>query len=50
MLKAEKLLAELKVSMVPAGPDNERETITDKERVMFRAVGLKMKAYLQLGW
>ncbi|XP_027193155.1 CRM-domain containing factor CFM3, chloroplastic/mitochondrial-like isoform X2 [Cicer arietinum] len=49
MLKAEKLLAELKVSMVPAGPDNERETITDKERVMFRAVGLKMKAYLQLG-
>jgi len=35
--------------MVPAGPDNRRETITDEERVMFRVVGLRLKVYLQLG-
>lgn len=35
--------------MIPAGPDHDQETITDEERVMFRRVGLRMKAYLPLG-
>lgn len=47
--RAEKLLAKIDSSMVPAGPDNRRETITDEERVMFRVVGLRLKVYLQLG-
>ncbi|KAK7251613.1 hypothetical protein RIF29_34959 [Crotalaria pallida] len=47
--RAEKLLAKIEESMVPAGPDYDQETITDEERVMFRRVGLSMKAYLELG-
>ncbi|CAL5215178.1 unnamed protein product [Lathyrus oleraceus] len=47
--RAEKLLTKVDASMVPAGPDNRRETITDEERVTFRMIGLKMKVYLQLG-
>lgn len=35
--------------MIPANPDYDQETITDEERVMFRRVGLRMKAYLPLG-
>ncbi|KAI4347186.1 hypothetical protein L6164_008021 [Bauhinia variegata] len=48
-LRAEKLLAKIEASMVPAGPDYDQETITDEERVMFRKVGLRMKPYLTLG-
>ncbi|EXB56911.1 Chloroplastic group IIA intron splicing facilitator CRS1 [Morus notabilis] len=48
-LRAEKLLAKIEASMVPAGPDYDQETITEEERVMFRRVGLRMKAYLPLG-
>ncbi|KAL5161222.1 CRM-domain containing factor CFM3, chloroplastic/mitochondrial [Glycine soja] len=48
-LRAEKLLAKIEASMVPAGPDYDQETITDEERVMFRKVGLRMKPYLPLG-
>ncbi|KAF5469055.1 hypothetical protein F2P56_013155 [Juglans regia] len=48
-LRAEKLLAKIEASMIPAGPDHDQETITDEERVMFRRVGLRMKAYLPLG-
>ncbi|GLU13004.1 hypothetical protein SLE2022_296540 [Rubroshorea leprosula] len=48
-LRAEKLLAKIEASMVPATPDYDQETITDEERVMFRRVGLRMKAYLPLG-
>ncbi|XP_027341056.1 CRM-domain containing factor CFM3A, chloroplastic/mitochondrial-like [Abrus precatorius] len=48
-LRAEKLLAKIEASLVPAGPDYDKETITDEERVMFHTVGLKMKAFLQLG-
>ncbi|XP_057415744.1 CRM-domain containing factor CFM3, chloroplastic/mitochondrial-like [Lotus japonicus] len=48
-LRAEKLLAKVEASLVPAVPDDDRETITDEERIMFRSVGLTMKAYLQLG-
>ncbi|RDX73487.1 CRM-domain containing factor CFM3, chloroplastic/mitochondrial, partial [Mucuna pruriens] len=48
-LRAEKLLAKIETSLVPAGPDYDKETITDEERVMFRSVGLRMKAYLPLG-
>ncbi|XP_027359436.1 CRM-domain containing factor CFM3, chloroplastic/mitochondrial [Abrus precatorius] len=47
--RAEKLLAKIEASMVPAGPDYDQETITDEERVMFRRVGLRMKPYLPLG-
>uniref|UniRef100_A0A803P7Z9 CRM domain-containing protein n=1 Tax=Cannabis sativa TaxID=3483 RepID=A0A803P7Z9_CANSA len=48
-LRAEKLLSKIEASMIPAGPDYDQETITDEERVMFRRVGLRMKAYLPLG-
>ncbi|GMN56733.1 hypothetical protein TIFTF001_025850 [Ficus carica] len=48
-LRAEKLLSKIEASMVPAGPDYDQETITDEERVMFRRVGLRMKAYLPVG-
>jgi len=47
--RAEKLLAKIESSMVPVGPDYDQETITDEERVVFRQIGLRMKAYLQLG-
>ncbi|KAF9625577.1 hypothetical protein IFM89_024350 [Coptis chinensis] len=49
MLRAEKLLAKIEVSMIPVGPSDDQETITDEERFMFRRVGLKMKAYLPIG-
>ncbi|RYR57298.1 hypothetical protein Ahy_A05g023023 isoform B [Arachis hypogaea] len=48
-LRAERLLAKIEASMVPAGPDYDQETITDEERVVFRRIGLRMKAYLPLG-
>ncbi|KAK7320034.1 hypothetical protein RJT34_04763 [Clitoria ternatea] len=48
-LKAEKLLAKIEAYLVPSGPDCDKETITDEERVMFRSIGLRMKAYLPLG-
>ncbi|KAF6137403.1 hypothetical protein GIB67_036440 [Kingdonia uniflora] len=48
-LRAERLLAKIEISMVPASPSDDQETITDEERFMFRRVGLRMKAYLPLG-
>ncbi|XP_050375796.1 CRM-domain containing factor CFM3, chloroplastic/mitochondrial [Argentina anserina] len=48
-LRAETLLNKIESAMLPAGPDYDQETITDEERVMFRRVGLRMKAYLPLG-
>ncbi|KAJ8630669.1 hypothetical protein MRB53_023992 [Persea americana] len=48
-LKAERLLGKIEASMVPAGPSDDQETITDEERFMFRRVGLRMKPYLHLG-
>lgn len=48
-LRAEKLLAKIEASLLPVGPDYDKETITDEERVMFRKVGLRMKPYLPLG-
>lgn len=48
-LKAERILAKIVSSWVPADPDDDRETITDEERAMFRRVGLRMKAYLPIG-
>nr|KYP61574.1 hypothetical protein KK1_016068 [Cajanus cajan] len=48
-LRAEQLLAKLEASLVLAGPDHDKETITDEERIMFHSVGLRMKAYLPLG-
>ncbi|KAL9256161.1 CRM-domain containing factor CFM3, chloroplastic/mitochondrial-like protein [Drosera capensis] len=47
--RAEKLLAKIEASMMPAGPPDDQETITNEERVMFRKVGLSMKAFLPLG-
>lgn len=48
-LKAEKILAKIVESWIPAGPSDDLETITEEERVMLRRVGLKMKSYLPLG-
>ncbi|PHU24321.1 hypothetical protein BC332_09428 [Capsicum chinense] len=48
-LKAEKLLAKIVESWIPAGPSDDLETITEEERVMLRKVGLRMKSYLPLG-
>ncbi|KAJ8553438.1 hypothetical protein K7X08_024116 [Anisodus acutangulus] len=48
-LKAEKILAKIVESWIPAGPSGDLETITEEERVMFRRVGLRMKSYLPLG-
>ncbi|XP_060205565.1 CRM-domain containing factor CFM3, chloroplastic/mitochondrial [Lycium barbarum] len=48
-LKAEKILAKIVESWIPAGPSDDLETITEEERVMFRRVGLRMKSYLPLG-
>ncbi|XP_047329803.1 CRM-domain containing factor CFM3, chloroplastic/mitochondrial-like [Impatiens glandulifera] len=49
LLKAEKILAKLEASMIPVGPSDDQETISEEERSMFRKVGLKMKPYLPLG-
>ncbi|KAJ8641659.1 hypothetical protein MRB53_018353 [Persea americana] len=48
-LRAERLLAKIEASMVPGGPCDDQESITNEERFMFRRVGLRMKAYLPLG-
>ncbi|XP_021736333.1 CRM-domain containing factor CFM3, chloroplastic/mitochondrial-like [Chenopodium quinoa] len=48
-LRAETLLAKIEASMVPVGPSDDLETITDEERFTFRRIGLSMKAYLPLG-
>jgi hypothetical protein len=48
-LRAERLLSKIETTMVPSGPDFDQETISEEERVMFRRVGLRMKAYLPLG-
>uniref|UniRef100_A0A5B6Z3L8 CRM domain-containing protein n=1 Tax=Davidia involucrata TaxID=16924 RepID=A0A5B6Z3L8_DAVIN len=48
-LRADRLLSKIEASMVPVGPFDDQETITDEERFMFRRVGLRMKAYLPLG-
>ncbi|KAG1346962.1 hypothetical protein COCNU_06G007910 [Cocos nucifera] len=48
-LRAERLLAKIEASMVPVSPSDDRETITDEERSVFRRIGLRMKAYLPLG-
>ncbi|ERN03972.1 hypothetical protein AMTRI_Chr13g85620 [Amborella trichopoda] len=48
-LRAEKQLSKIEASMVPVGPSDDQETVTDEERYMFRRVGLRMKAYLPLG-
>ncbi|KMT11173.1 hypothetical protein BVRB_5g111010 [Beta vulgaris subsp. vulgaris] len=48
-LKAETLLAKIEASMIPVGPSDDLETITDEERFTFRGIGLRMKAYLPLG-
>lgn len=47
--KADKELAKIRESWLPAGAPEDQETITDEERVMFRRVGLRMKPYLPLG-
>ncbi|KAL8260192.1 hypothetical protein R6Q59_028145 [Mikania micrantha] len=47
--KADKELAKIRESWLPAGAPDDQETITDEERVMLRRVGLRMKPYLPLG-
>jgi hypothetical protein len=48
-MKAEKLLAKVEAGMVPVGPSDDREMITDEERSVFRRIGLRMKSYLPMG-
>ncbi|KAL7140101.1 hypothetical protein ABFS83_09G098900 [Erythranthe nasuta] len=48
-LKAEKLLSKIVDSWVPINPSDDMETITDEEKVMYRKVGLRMRAYLPMG-
>ncbi|XAR51288.1 hypothetical protein NMG60_11005882 [Bertholletia excelsa] len=47
--RAERMLAKVEESMIPVGPSDDQETITEEERIMFRRVGLRMKPYLPLG-
>ncbi|KAJ0735262.1 putative RNA-binding, CRM domain, YhbY-like superfamily [Helianthus annuus] len=47
--RADKELAKIRETWLPADPPDDQETITDEERVMFRRVGLRMKPYLPLG-
>ncbi|KAL8144437.1 hypothetical protein V2J09_017469 [Rumex salicifolius] len=49
MQRAEKLLSKIESSMVPIGPSDDQETVTDEEKFMYRRVGLRMKAYLPVG-
>jgi hypothetical protein len=48
-MKAERLLAKVEAGMVPVGPSDDREMITDEERSVFRRIGLRMKSYLPMG-
>ncbi|KAJ0502360.1 putative RNA-binding, CRM domain, YhbY-like superfamily [Helianthus annuus] len=47
--RADKELAKIRETWLPADPPDDQETITDEERVMFRRVGLRMKPYVPLG-
>eukprot|EP00252_Welwitschia_mirabilis_P002066 TRINITY_DN119_c0_g3_i1.p1 TRINITY_DN119_c0_g3~~TRINITY_DN119_c0_g3_i1.p1 ORF type:complete len:905 (-),score=189.46 TRINITY_DN119_c0_g3_i1:514-3228(-) len=47
--RAEKELASVEAFLCPAEPTQDKETITDEERHMFRRLGLRMKAFLLLG-
>ncbi|XP_057844711.2 CRM-domain containing factor CFM3, chloroplastic/mitochondrial isoform X2 [Cryptomeria japonica] len=47
--KAEKELSKLEAFLSPAEPPEDRETITNEERFMFRRLGLRMNAFLPLG-
>ncbi|KAH9306351.1 hypothetical protein KI387_010755, partial [Taxus chinensis] len=47
--KAEKELAKLDAFLSPAEPPEDRETITNEERFMFRRLGLRMNAFLMMG-
>ncbi|XP_047337737.1 CRM-domain containing factor CFM3, chloroplastic/mitochondrial-like [Impatiens glandulifera] len=49
LLRAEKMLAKLEASMIPVGPSDDQETLTEEEKSMFRRVGLRMTPYLPLG-
>ncbi|KAJ1687391.1 hypothetical protein LUZ63_018781 [Rhynchospora breviuscula] len=48
-MKAERILAKVEAGMVPVGPSDDREMITDEERSVFRRIGLRMKSYLPMG-
>lgn len=48
-MKAERLLAKVEAGMVPVGPSDDREMITEEERSVFRRIGLRMKSYLPMG-
>ena len=47
--RSERMLSKVEASMVPVGPSDDQETITEEERTMFRRVGLRMKPYLPVG-
>lgn len=47
--KAENELSKLEAFLSPSEPLEDRETITNEERFMFRKLGLRMKQFLPLG-
>ena len=47
--KASSEVAELDEILAPAGAPTDQESITAEERYMFQKLGLKMKAYLEMG-
>ena len=47
--KASSDVAELDEILAPAGAPMDQESITAEERYMFQKLGLKMKAYLEMG-
>lgn len=49
MMRAEKALMKVEVSLKPSENRADSESITDEERFMFRKLGLRMKAFLLMG-
>jgi hypothetical protein len=49
IMRAEKALMKVEVSLKPSENRADPESITDEERFMFRKLGLRMKAFLLMG-
>jgi len=49
LMRAEKALSKVELSLKPSEYKADPDSITDEERFMFRKLGLKMKAFLLLG-
>ncbi|XP_045808118.1 CRM-domain containing factor CFM3A, chloroplastic/mitochondrial [Trifolium pratense] len=49
IMRAERALTKVEVSLKPSENRSDPESITDEERFMFRKLGLRMKAFLLMG-